>query len=178
METLPFQQMYRDHISPCMCMGIRVLSSTLYCCLVAKSCLTLCACQDPVHGISEARIWEWVVISSSSGSSQPGDWTLAGGFFTAEPSGKPLLHPLERNKCCPIHYTRLQKTLVLDLPCHFLIYKIISKSLFYFPENKLRHYNGSERKVTTKIISSRRDLLDLVFSFSFVQDHICIIPNR
>ena len=46
METLPFQQMYRDHSSPYMCIGIRVLSSTLCCCLVAKSCLTPC---DPMN---------------------------------------------------------------------------------------------------------------------------------
>ena len=43
--------------------------------LVAKSCLTLCNlvdCSPPgssVHGISQARILEWVAISSSRGSS-------------------------------------------------------------------------------------------------------------
>ena len=43
--------------------------------LVAKSCLTLCDlmdCSPPgssVGGISQARILEWVAISSSSGSS-------------------------------------------------------------------------------------------------------------
>ena len=39
-----------------------------------------------VHGIFQARILEWVAISSSRGSSQPGDWTqvscIAGRFFT------------------------------------------------------------------------------------------------
>ena len=39
-----------------------------------------------VHEILHARIWEWVVISLSRGSSQPGDGTqipcIAGGFFT------------------------------------------------------------------------------------------------
>ena len=43
-----------------------------------------------VHGISQARILEWVAISFSRGCSQPRGWTrvssLAGGFFT---SGKP-----------------------------------------------------------------------------------------
>ena len=52
-----------------------------HCCLVAKLCLTLC---DPVdcslsgssiHGISQTRILEWVVISSARGSSWPRDWT-------------------------------------------------------------------------------------------------------
>ena len=57
-----------------------------YCCLVTQSYLTLC---DPVHGIFQARILEWVAISYSRGSSRPRDWTWvscvfcnAGGFFT------------------------------------------------------------------------------------------------
>ena len=69
------------------------------CCLVAKSCLTLC---DPlycsltgssVHGILQTRILEWVAISS------PGDLpnlgielespALTGGFFTSEAPERP-----------------------------------------------------------------------------------------
>jgi len=52
-------------------------------------------CSSPgssVHGISQARILEWVAISFSRGSSQPRDQThiscIAGEFFTAEPPGK------------------------------------------------------------------------------------------
>ena len=51
------------------------------CWLVAQSCLTLCDpvnCSLPgssVHGISQARIMEWVAISFSRGSSGPRDWT-------------------------------------------------------------------------------------------------------
>ena len=30
---------------------------------------------SPVHGISQARIWEWIAISFSKGSSQPRDGT-------------------------------------------------------------------------------------------------------
>ena len=43
---------------------------------------------SPVHGIMQARILEWVAISSSRGSSQPKDETqtwvycIAGKFFT------------------------------------------------------------------------------------------------
>ena len=53
----------------------------MYCCLVSKSCPTLC---DPmnsrlpgssVYGISQARILEWVAISFSRGSSRPRDQT-------------------------------------------------------------------------------------------------------
>ena len=54
-------------------------------------------CSPPsssVHGISQANILEWVVISFSSGSYQPRNWThvfcIAGGFFTTEPPGKPI----------------------------------------------------------------------------------------
>ena len=50
---------------------------------------------SPVHGISEARILEWVAISSSRESSRPRDQThvpvsnvLPGGFFITEPLGK------------------------------------------------------------------------------------------
>ena len=51
-------------------------------CLIAKSCWALCDpmdCTPPgfsVHGISQARIPDWVAISSSTGSSWPRDWTL------------------------------------------------------------------------------------------------------
>ena len=52
-----------------------------------------------VHGFIQARILEWVAIPSSRGSSRPRDPTCsscaprsAGGFFTAEPPGKPYLY--------------------------------------------------------------------------------------
>ena len=54
-------------------------------------------CSPPgssVHGISQARILEWVAISFSRGSSQPRDRThvfcLAGRFFTIEPPRRPI----------------------------------------------------------------------------------------
>ena len=60
--------------------------------LVVQSCLTLCNPMDyslpgsSVHGISQARILEWVAIPFSRGSPQPRDWTwvscIAGWFFT------------------------------------------------------------------------------------------------
>ena len=61
--------------------------------LVAQSCLTLCNPKDcslpgsSVHGILQARILEWVAISSSRGSSGTRDQTqvscFAGRFFAA-----------------------------------------------------------------------------------------------
>ena len=51
-----------------------------------------------VHGVFQARILEWVAVSSSRESSQPRDQTcisyisaLAGGFFTTVPPTKPFL---------------------------------------------------------------------------------------
>ena len=73
----------------------------IYVCVRAQSlqsCPTLCNSMDcslpgsSVLGILQARILEWVAISSSRGSFQPRDQTLVSyiaGFFAAEPLGKP-----------------------------------------------------------------------------------------
>ena len=52
-----------------------------------------------VHGIFQARIMGWVTISSARGSSRPRDQTcdsvfptLAGGFFTTAPPGRPYTY--------------------------------------------------------------------------------------
>ena len=71
-------------------------------CSVAQLCVTLCGLMDcsprgsSVHGILQARILEWVAISSSRETSWPRDQTstswvscIAGRFFTSGPSGKP-----------------------------------------------------------------------------------------
>ena len=63
---------------------IRLAQVTSYlscCCLVTKSCLTLCNptdCRPPgsfIQGILQVRILGWVAISFSRGSSWPRDWT-------------------------------------------------------------------------------------------------------
>ena len=57
------------------CVPITLWAYPYCCCSVAKSCLTLCNpkdCSKPgfsVHGISQARILEWVAPSFSRGSS-------------------------------------------------------------------------------------------------------------
>ena len=75
-------------------------------CSVTKSCLTLCDPMDcslpgfSVHGISQARILEWLSFPSpepggdlSEPGIQPTSPALVGRFFTTEPLGKPnLLH--------------------------------------------------------------------------------------
>ena len=76
--------------------------STWHVCSVSQSCPSLC---DPinysppgstVHGILQARMLEWVAISSLWDLPNPGieltslaSSALAGGFFTTEPPGKP-----------------------------------------------------------------------------------------
>ena len=69
------------------------------CCLVVKSCPTVSNpmnCSPPVssvQGILQARILEWVAISFSRAPFGLRDQThascIGGGFFTAEPPGKP-----------------------------------------------------------------------------------------
>ena len=86
------------HLSPLLCVSMCA-------CSVTQSCPTLCDPMDcslpgaSIHGISKARILEWVVISSSRGSSQSSMGgthisciSNAGGLFTSVPPGKP--HPL------------------------------------------------------------------------------------
>ena len=70
------------------------------CCLVAKACLTLCSLMDcslpgsSVHGISQARILEWVAFSFTMESSRSRDWTgiscTAGRIFTLSHQGSLL----------------------------------------------------------------------------------------
>ena len=74
----------------CSTQDISVIFSFVYACLVMSDSLgPLLDCRLPgssVHGIFQARILEWVFISSSRGSSQPRDQTLvsciASRFFT------------------------------------------------------------------------------------------------
>ena len=69
-------------------------------CMNVQSCPTLCEPMDcnlpgaSVHRIFQARILEWVAISSSGNlpntGIEPMSPALAGRFFTTEPPGKPL----------------------------------------------------------------------------------------
>ena len=79
--------------------SIVTVQSPLHACSVTKLCLVLCDPMDysptssSVHGISQARILEWVAIPSSRGSSQPRNWTqvshIASGFFIDWATRKP-----------------------------------------------------------------------------------------
>ena len=83
------------------------MSQYMCCVLKSLSCLWLCDtidCSLPgssVHGISQARILQWVAISFSRGSSQPRDQTqvsyIAGRHFTVRATRK-AQHPLDHWK--------------------------------------------------------------------------------
>ena len=70
-------------------------NSDTNCCLVVKSCPTLCDpmdCSPPsssVHGILQARILEWLAVSFSRGSSQPRDRTHVA--YICQAGSSPLL---------------------------------------------------------------------------------------
>ena len=73
--------------------SVRTVSS------VAQSCPSLCdpmKCSPPgssVYGIIQARILEWVAISSSRGSTWPRDWTCVScGFLHWQVGSLPLSH--------------------------------------------------------------------------------------
>ena len=88
----------------CVLLSHCYIGSPMPCCAMSfQSCSTLCDPMDYsppvscVHGILQARILQWVALPSSRGSSWPRDQTrvsssscIVGGFFTAEPPGKPL----------------------------------------------------------------------------------------
>ena len=83
--------------------GLNLHSSAFVSCLMPAKLLQsyppLCDpvdCSPPgssAHGILQARTLEWVAVPSSRGSSRPSGRShvscIAGGFFTAEPLGKP-----------------------------------------------------------------------------------------
>ena len=80
-------------------LSLLTISDYPCCCLVAESFPTLCNPMDyrppasSVHGISQARILEWVAITFSQGFSQSRYQTcvscITGKFFATEPSEKP-----------------------------------------------------------------------------------------
>ena len=120
---------------------------------VAQSCLTLCDpidCSPPrssFHGISQARILEWVSISYSRESSRPRDWTwvscIAGRFFTIWDTREALKQPimsLNRNVCVYSHNGILGICFKKDANILSLLIQKFSKR--YFLINKSREQDG------------------------------------
>ena len=107
-----------------------------------------------VHGILQARILEWVAMPSSRGSSQPRNQThvscvscIAGGFFTAEPPGKPTCLSLFRKiyqqghckplvwlylpTCYGLHVNSKSDTQILNRLNHFIFQKVMYPQFWY-----------------------------------------------
>ena len=107
-------------------------------CLVAKLCLTdSCSpmdCNPPgssVHGISQARILEWVAISFSRDTSQSRDQTyiscITGRFFTTEPPGKPEAITLKLKKRKKKRQPLKERTRGVDVPASFFSLLVLSR---------------------------------------------------
>ena len=115
------------------------LSRGLVCALVAHSCPTLCNsmdCSPPgssVRGISQARILEWVAMSSSRGSSRPRD-----------PSRSPALQT-DSELSEPCRGQEVISKSVLPLLCIIILGKTLhfSEPLFSIPENGAINANFS-----------------------------------
>ena len=125
---------------------------------VAQSCPTLCNpmdCSPPgsfVHGIFQARVWEWIAISSSRGSSRPRDRTqvshIAGRHFTiwATREHNEILFCNKRewgtNTCYNMgeswkHYAKGKKPDTKDAILYDLIYMTCSEENSTETENRL-----------------------------------------
>ena len=112
-------------------------------CSVIQSCPTLCNltdCSPPgssVHGISQARLLEWVAMPSSRGSLRPRNWIYVScvscimvGFFTTEPLGK-LLFSLKIMSSSQNRTRMVQRTLMY--PSHRdIIWVLPSLPIMFF----------------------------------------------
>ena len=127
----------------------------------SQSCLPLCDPMDcslpdfSVHGIPQARILEWVAVSSSRGSfPQPRDQThiscvscIAGGFFTHWATWE-VYFILTRS--CSAWTERINKTgpmKFLPLPCHLLSYAVCYLTIdFMIFRSPVLDYKFSKKK--------------------------------
>ena len=96
------------------------LTQPCHCFVVAKSCPTLCDlmnCSLPgssIHGISQARILEWVAISSCRVSSWPRDWTWVSSVSCI---GRQILYHCATWEALPLSYKpqEIKNSLVLSV---------------------------------------------------------------
>ncbi|CAI9161698.1 unnamed protein product [Rangifer tarandus platyrhynchus] len=97
---MPFTKLFHSKYHHCLLVSFHT-------CVCAQFCPTLCDSMDysppdsSIHGIFQARILEWVTISSSRGLPNPGiehtSPELAGLFFTTEPPEKPFNNTSSNN---------------------------------------------------------------------------------
>ena len=139
-------------------------------CSVAQSCLTLCSPPDSsVHGIFQARILEWVAISYSRGSSDPGTKPVSLASSPWQVDSLPL-HQL-RNPCIHEHMYAYTDTCVCV--CIQTCEKI------QYAKNSV-HNNSKFPQSGDKMTNSKRNLLleGTIFAvcFDFFLRHVRAVP--
>ena len=102
------------------------------CCLVAKSCSTLCHPMDfspwgsSVHGILQARILEWVAMPCSNVSSQPMNWAHALRISRRTlyhwATSEPLSTNYEAHPSLFYVHEWISPLLISDSPCQTLLF--------------------------------------------------------
>ena len=102
-------------------------SEHLRACSFTQSCLRLCDPVDgsppgsSVHGISQARILEWVVISSSGGSYGPRDQAciscIAGGFSSHQRTNCGIFVQWNDTLQDNVFITSTYNSVALRIPC-------------------------------------------------------------
>ena len=141
------------------------------CCLVARLCRLLC---DPVvwsppgssvHGISQARILEWVAIPFTRGSSPPRDGTqvscLAGRFSTTEALGKPnkpLVRLEKKKRGYKLLISEMKEGTWLQIP--WTLYKIIKEYYAHKVDNLDEMDQIPERHSLPKLFQEEIDNLN------------------
>ena len=108
-----------------------------------------------VHGISQARVLEWVATPFSSRSSRPSDWShifcTAGEFFTIWATREALQTPVEKGDfwSLKLHYRddclRIKQTgWCVVLVCNYLhvSWNLQSKSGFLLPKTRCLYLNS------------------------------------
>ena len=119
---------------------------TYVCYVCAQLCPTFCNPMkynppaSSIHGIFQTRIFQWVAISSSSGSSWPRDGTCyscvsgtTGRFFTTEPSGKIYEDFRYVCACVYIYIDHFHIIYIFTYICIYIWYRYIHILLVLFP---------------------------------------------
>ena len=104
-----------------------------------------------VSGILQARLLEWVAMTSSRGSSQHRDWTcvscIAGGFFTTELLGKPnyIIYVTTEMNFKIIMLSGIRRT-ERAYTVWFHVYKVLEANRWGNSGNSVRLYFGGAPK--------------------------------
>ena len=137
--------------------------------LVAKSRQTLCNTMDYspfVHGISQARILEWIAISFSRESSRIRDGThvssTAGRVFTTESPGKPMVG-IKYHNLLPLGWNDSELGFILFPPsfpvewtssCHILLNNAhwLAAAHFLYAMSLLHYWHSCTSQMNTVLL--------------------------